>query len=586
MVRVGLVLVSFASVCAHAQPRVGVIALGPDAETAGALQLRMEQALSAQPGIEVVRIIELAPKLSIGPAVAPDDPQLATLVALAKTAYTEDRPLDAFHRLSEAAAMIEAGKSQPGADKEFVLLLRAAVYHAMGDATLAEKEVSELLALAPDVAPDPKVYRPAFVSFLDKMRSNHSSVQVTLNGIPLNARVEVDGRLVGTTFRVGPGAHTVSVAAAGIRPIRTRIEASRDSKVALFPAFDLGDKVRTSLEAAVWSSPPDDSLSVIGKRAGPIHLLIVAPRAGDGALRGAFRRSDGLITRSEISAGQNPDLVIATWAGKQSPPRNATAKATRPSDARKPEHPVAAPRDNRRQGTTVSSGLSFQQRTRSLKGKNGTGFDASFAGAGAFAEGALGIGKWRARARASYVSYDFSKATFDVPGGSEASVLGGNSIRIDAGGGRHLVGDPGGPFALSGSLCATWETHRAQDLQSDQGDLGLFASYQRIAAGGAVGLSGKVGALEWNGTAEILPIHQWSESPRKTGDSAQGMPVFGIGGGITTPLGPVRMDVRYSFEHRGARFDGTADAPTDPAIVNGLQVESIHTISAAVVKRF
>lgn len=566
-----------------ARSKVGVIALGADADAAAALQLRLEQALSAQPGIELLGSSELAPRIAAGAAVPADDANLSTLLTLARVAYAEDRPLDAFHRVSEAADLIDAGAIQPGADRSTILVSRAALYHAMGDAELARKEAEALLALAPDVRPEPWL-RPAFVAFLEDLRKRQRSVQVTLAGIPAQARVEVDGRIVGATFRVAPGSHELHIRAPGTRPSRMRFEANADTRLTYLAALEPGEKQRASLETAVWETPPDNTLSELGRKLPGIHLVVVSARPG-GSIRGLVREPDGFILRSDAFSGANADLTVATWAAKSIAPVRKTV-VTGPTPTKPPEHAVTESRPGSAAGLAVRAGPVFVSRQRTLRGSDGGSIDTTFSGMGGVAQGRMTRGAWIAEGRIQYVSFDLSRARFELPDGSKASVLGGRSLRGELAVGGVFLGslERTAAFAqVEGAL----ERHDAQDLRSGTQEVGLFSSYQRWALGAAIGASLRRNGIGFDVALRAHPLHRFDELESKSGSSPSAGMALGASAGVTARLGR-RLEIRgaYEGESRSVSFKGAAIAPVTPQLRDATHRETVHAFSMTAARRF
>lgn len=574
----GLLAIALLSpVLAAAQTtRVGVIAVGSDPVIAGALQSRVDRALAAQKNLVLVPRAELALRLAAGSAVARDDGRLAGLFAQAKEAYFDDRLDEASERVDEAARIIDEGLAVPGSDRTTVLTWRTALALAAKDEAKANEQCRLLLNLAPDTQPDLDVFRPSVKAYVDELRPKlQKPIEIKIEGAPAGARLEVDRRLVDAKFRIGTGRRTLIVRAPGYRAISVPFGAESDRAVVVALALEPGDKALVGLESSVWTDGPSPALSELGTRLGVDAFAIVAARA-DGTTRAVLVSRGGAPRRSDsFAAGKDPETGVASWLtgvlapGAKAPIPTATPRATRDGAL----------------AWTVDAGLAFAQRSRAVEASGGAGFDAAFTGAGGFVDGEAWLGRFVGGARGGWTHY-FSTATFEMPDGTDASVVGGQTMRMDLCGGARVFGSAE-RSAVTALVEAVYETHRAEDLADDQGDLGFFASYNRIAAGAGVRGETSFSRVRAHAGVSVHPLHLWTESEEKTGTKPSGAPAFGLRAGAAMPVASAwEVQTEYLGELRSVAFDGPADMPTDPAVQDAKVSEQVHSLSLTLRRRF
>lgn len=557
--------------------RVGVIAVGSDPVAAGALQAKLDRALGSQKNLVVIPRAELALRLAAGSAAARDDGRLAGLFAQAKEAYFDDRLDEASGRVEEAARLIDEGLAVPGNDRVTVLTWRTALAAAAKDEKKADEQARLLLNLAPDAELNLDVFRPSMKKLVDELRPKlQKPIEITIEGAPAGARLEVDHRLVDAKFRIGTGRRTLIVRAPGYRAVSITYGAETSRAVAVAVALDPGDKALVGLETAVWSDGASPALTELGARLGVDAFAIVAARP-DGAIRAILLQRGGSARRSESIAG-GKETSVASWiAGELGSTGTKTA------------FPSSTPIEGGRSGGvawTLDAGLAVSQRSRSLEASGGAGFDAAFTGVGGFVDGEAWHRAFVGGMRGSWTNYDLSTATFSLPDGSKASVVGGQTLRMDFRTGGRVLGSPErwGVVAL---VEGVWESHTAQDLHDDQGDLGFFASYNRIAAGLGVRGEAAVSSVRLHGGVSVHPLHQWLEPSAKTGKRPEGSTAFGLRAGAAMPIASAwELQTEYLGEMRRVAFKGAADAPVDPSIEDATISETVHSLSLTVRRRF
>lgn len=557
--------------------RVGVIAVGADPVAAGELQQRLDRAVASRKDLVTVPRAEIALRLGAATSSARDAGRLAALFAQAKEAYFDERLVEAGERVEEAARVVDSGLAVPGSDRVTVLTWRTALALAMQKEGEAETHAKELLALSPDAEPDLDIFRPSVGKFVDEMRPKvPPGINVKVEGAPGGSRLEVDGRLVDTQFRIGPGKHTLAMRAVGFRPAAYPFDAKSNHVVTLTPALDPGDKALGSLQTEVWGSGAAPALAGLGARLGVDAVAVVAARA-DGALRAmVFRRGEALRRSGSAAPGKEPESAIASWL----------AAALTPAASKPPKGTPAAPIASAARSWTLDAGIAVSQRDRALDGSGGAGFDTAFTGVGGFFDGELWHRSFMGGLRGSWTSYDVSTARFDLPDGTESSVLGGRTARADFRAGARVLGTPEG-FGLIAQIEAVYEIHNAQDLRDDNGELGFFASYDRVAAGAGVRAHAAIGAVRLSTGVSAHPFHQWTESPAKTGRSPKGQIALGFSARAGIPVsGAWELQGEFLGERRSVTFEAGADAPVDPAIQDATISEQVHSLSLTLRRRF
>lgn len=586
-----------------AAPRVGVVVVGEDAGAAGDLQRAIELRLSANKKFEIAGANELGAALPPAPprpsGARPIDPALqkeaAGLLQEATDAYYQDRAAFALERLGALQALQERTQAFPITERVRILLWRTAVFLALKDDAQAETEALAALTLIPDVKVDLNEFRPSVKDAVDRVRARgFRTVTVVVSGLPPGGILELDDRPVTAPFKASAGKHRLSARAPGRREVVRTFDASSDLSIPMSLPFAMDAATEASfLALSSLPEPTKEQRHPADLVASRLKLdWIVIASAGTEA------RAIALSPKTYHAAPPSTALNLAAWIEERmSAGVAAIAVATPMATPRA----VRTPRPPRPPGSAslalaAAGGLAWTTRDRSFDGKDGGGFQTSFAGVGPRVTVDASYGSPFAHVEAAWINYGISTLDVTLPDGSSKSVSGGTTTlaRLHAGW-RQAFGARGEPDAapsVYAALGGSFETHAATDVKDPSaGNLGLLTSYSRtaveVALGGRYPLGGSLRPAISAGVI-VAPTSTWSESPANTsGKNPETGPAFGWHLGVAaTPVSRLTIALEYAGSMRSVELSGTATAPVDPALTDPTIEESFHSLGVTAGYRF
>lgn len=592
------------SVLFAAPPRVGVVVVGDDPGAAGELQRTIELRLGANKKLELVGATELGaalpPALARPAGTRPIDPALqkesAALLQEATDAYYQDRAAVALDRLAALQALQDRTQAFPVTERVRILLWRTAVFLALKDDTQAEAEALAALTLMPDAKVDLNEFRPSVKDAVDRVRARGlRTVTVVVSGLPAGGTLELDDRPVTAPFKTSAGKHRLSARAPGRRDVVRTFDASSDLSLSMFLPFAT-DAATDAMFVALASNPDPtkEQRQPADLVASKLKLDWIVIAASGGA------RAIVLSPKTHHTSPASTPGNLAAWIEERIVGGAAVAVATPIATPRAVA--VATPRPVRPQGPktplvlAAGGGLAWTTRSRSLEGKDGGGFETSFAGVGPRVTVDASFGSPFAHVEAAWINYGISTLDVTLPDGSSKSVSGGTTTigRLHAGwrqsfGGR---GEPDAAPSVYGALGGSFETHAANDVKDPAaGELGLLTSYSRtaieVALGGRYPLGGSLRPAISAGVI-VAPSSTWSETPADTSGTSP-KPAVGFGwnlGVAATPVSNLYVAIEYAGSTRSVAFSGTADAPVDPALTDPTITESFHSLGVTAGYRF
>lgn len=585
-------------------PRVGVIAVGEDAASAGELQRTIELRLSASPKVQLAPASDLsaalppAPARAARPAVdAAIAKEAATLLQAATDAYYEDRAADALGKLGELAALQERTQAFPVSERVRLLLWRTAVFLALKDGAQAEAEALAALSLNPDVKVDLNEFKPSVKDAVDRVRTRgFRLVTVVVSGLPPGSTLELDDRAVTAPFKVSVGRHRLSARAPGRRDVVRTFDAAGDLSVPMYLPLATDAATDAALAALASSENPSreqrsvaDGLLAKAK----LDWLIVAI-----APPGAEPRAVALAaTGAQHASGAMTAGNLAAWTDQRVTSTSSATVAATPRPARTPRPPGPPPAAGKASTVAIlaDGGVAWTTRTRTLQGKSGRPFETSFAGVGPRVAVDVSRGSPFAHAEAAWTTYGISTLDVTLPDGSGTQVTGGTTAqgRLLAGW-RHAFGDREASPSVFAALGGSFETHAAKDVRDPAtGDLGLLTGYSRTAVELALGARYPIAAPgslrpSVHAALAVAPVSTWTEDPAgASGAKPATAPSFAWNLGVAlSPVERLVVALDYSGAARSVAFDGAAQAPADPAIEDATITESFHSVGITAGYRF
>ena len=595
------------SVLFAAPARVGVVVVGDDPGAAGDLQRTIELRLSANKRLELVGAAELGAALPAAPprpaGTRPIDPMLqkeaAGLLQEATDAYYQDRAAVALDRLGALQALQERTQAFPTTERVRILLWRTAVFLALKDDTQAETEALAALTLMPDVKVDLNEFRPSVKDAVERVRARgFRTVTVVVSGRPAGGTLELDDRAVAAPFKASAGKHRLTARAPGRRDVVRTFDASSDISLSMVLPFAMDPATEAAFAAlAANTDPTKEQRQAAEQVASRLKLdWIVVASAGTDA------RAIALSSKTHQSAPPSSPANVAAWIDERLSGGSVAVATPRTVATPMPTpRAVATSRPVRPPGSTAlalaaGGGIAWTTRSRSLEGKDGGGFDTSFAGVGPRVTVDASYGSPFAHVAAAWINYGISTLDVTLPDGTSKSVTGGTTTiaRLHAGW-RQSFGSRGEPDAapsVYGAIGGSFETHAADDVKDPaSGELGLLTGYSRtaieIALGGRYPIGGSLRPAISAGLI-VAPTSTWSETPANTSGKKPAPAVsFGWNLGIAaTPMSSLTVALEYSGSMRSVGFSGEAEAPVDPALTDPTIKESFHSVSVTAGYRF
>lgn len=543
------VLFAYAAPAGAQTLRTAVVVVGNDVATAGALQQRLESALSGLPGLNVVPRDELAARLGARSPAPPPDDTLATLFAQAREAYFDDRIGEAMGRVESASRIVGAGLGRAGADRVTVLEWQTALHLAQDERERAEEAARAMLALSPERVPDLDVFRPSVGKLVEEIRAQLPPfVEVKVSGAPRGSRLEVDGRFVDASFRISPGPHKLLMRASGFLASTVVFDAAPGAIIRLTPALLIGSKAESAIEAATWVNGSHGAVADLGKVLGVDAVVAVSIRA-DGHVRAAVLDRGGAFERSPPVPNDGvSDLVRWLVASFGSKP------ATRALDL------------------TGYGRLVTSVRNTSVRFASGSGFDTTVGGTGAGAVIAAAYGGSRAVVSLSGFSHERSDtnfqaadATYRVEGGTslDARLLLSHAIDV-----RRIAVRPSAGIRFE------------KDTSGGPSSFAVFPAYSRTDALAGVSAEGRLGSVLLESGAFASQNLAWQST---NGWRRASIPVgFGWLARTEWQRNGWVAAAEYLGERRSARFSGsypvTASVPLDDPKV----FDTTHAVSLSI----
>ncbi len=589
MIAIGL-LASVLAAAPIGPARAGVLCVGPDAGTAGDVQLGLALESLDVPGVRIEPHSALIPLAR--PAAEPVAEKVdaawrteqASLLETATTAYLEGKIGIALERLAAWRALLErVGGEATVAEKVRLALWRLAVYQALKDDAQAEEEALAALTLLPDLQVDLAEFPPSVRETVERVRPRIRWIELDANGLPERARVRIDGRDASLPAKIPAGRHAFAVSAPGRREIVRTVDALADVTVTVSLPLALPDALASALDQAAWLGT---SLGESGSALATIHAqtgldLLLVTSSRDGNTRAVVLPLAEAVppVASDTVRGPRAASEIAAWA------RVALAKIA-------PSVESAKTRRARRAlwSAEARAGPSAVSLTRTDRWKGNEPIELPFAGAGSTFAARVRRSGHDAELDAWWASLGWNDVQVLLPDNARRAVTGAQawSTRLRVGSTWRGTKGEDGP-SVRGAIGLGIDRRRWGPVRAyDGGDSGIAASYRRalleLRAEGR--LPFRIGPLA-TALVAAFSVEPWSDW-REDHDGASGespATVVGLAGRIaveTFHRGRLRIVLQADAARSGARFRGSSRMPSDPPFTDASVGERTGAISLVV----
>lgn len=574
-----------------AASRIAVISVGTDAVPAGQLQRSVESRLVALPSVELMEAGAIAAEIGVkgdGAAPKPPDPEarrkLDGLLEAARQSFRNGDYDDALQQLALAEGLAEPADTD---DRVRVLLQRIAVLVKMEDRDKATAAARSALELQPDLVVDLNVFPPVVNTLVSEVRATLPvRYTIELTDLPAVVRILVDGRPVGRRFAASPGRHRVSVAAPGFRTLEIALDVTKNATVDGSPPIALEKTLENSLFEQVWAadaaSKDRPAARDLAARLGVDGIVIVASRSTPAAEARALVVWGKSTELPEIGptkpTSQTGRAALTEWVATRveaGPPKAAVVTNDVP---RRPRSPAV---------WNVRGGMAVVTRHRDVKGTGGAGFGTDFTGAGP--ELTLDVRKRGFTAQLETGSQQYGSQRVNRPEGGSVTIQGGTGLRSRVGLGFAIGSDRIRVTPLMGVL---FDQFGETDKRSEGKSLGVHPAQLWVQAYGRLEASSVV-RERWSisgAYSHALPLANVSEEPVNTtgdyegDDRAKG---WSAEAGLAwLPIERMWVGGELSYEQRTVAFDGTADAPFTPPIVDARDTQTITSLQVFARYRF
>lgn len=615
MVLVGGLALAFAAsppVLAAPKLRTAVIAVSADHVEAGALQRELEATLSSVPGIELIPSSRSAPALAGAtlsspaplPTLPPPDPaqkrewerrfdEVANL-------YVQDE-LDAALRELVEIDRVQAGtRYVPASERARLLLWRATIHLAQGDASTAEQRVRSAVAIDPKGTIDAAVFPPSVRKIADAVRlEGFRPVKLTVVGAPPGSVVLVDGRPVDADG-VLVGQHVVAVGAPGFRwvelPARDiRADVEVDVPLPLAPPAALEQTLRDMSLAGSETIPETKALQELASILGADALVLATHVTKRGEVSPAGSGADPCATES---AGERR-ITGVFWRNSKTWSRTLVAPPRPYPDDSAGRRAFALWLDGvlseasrgllRSLGATAALSGGFSVRHDAVRDDHEAvskpEYETAFMGVATGASVGIAPGRWLVRLDGFFNHYgaigvqvlpegeDYEGPDQDRRADREASGGWMSGGRVFAGRRFLLTGDSfRNGYWWSAEAFIAWEKLKAQDIDgTDGGALGFFPSHDRTAGGLRVRGGGRVPKTPLEAEVGLLafPFTRWLEIPEGTSGTrphAEQRPGLEALVRWVRPQRKLQWAAVFQAESVSVTFGGRARAPVDPVL--------------------
>ena len=385
----GIALAVLSLLAAPAPPKkIAVVAVGQDANAAGALQRSLEGALARQ-GATLASSSEIAAQVPAAHDAPASFPAAEKAVAEAQNAYFANETGKEGAALKAAAQEVDAHPEIPISLRMRYYVTAIAINLKLNRPALADDAARQMLGLGAQKPPDLDDFPPAVAELLEATRTKVAQiarVKLDVTTVPANATLSVDGvdREAETrSLSLRPGRHVISARAAGYAPVSAFVDTAMASvTVALplrvafeaLPGRDLSAADRHTLEQLAQAGNADFVVAATTLAQGKI-LASVWPR-------GATR----VATDEANSADAASEWILRTVA-KIDAAKTAAAPSPTPGPAIATHRPPAHEQPSEGSGTAAihtdtEAALAFSDLGRSLAGSTKSIYSVQLNGAG------------------------------------------------------------------------------------------------------------------------------------------------------------------------------------------------------------